>query len=58
VCNRKPCRYRLESQAIELKVLKWVFMLWVEDFIDLSVLFKVGNKSSLAIIRQNKEIWG
>jgi len=31
-------------------------MLWVEDFIDLSVLFKVGNKSSLAIIRQNKEI--
>jgi len=31
-------------------------MLWVEDFIDLSVLFKVENKSSLAVIRQNKEI--
>jgi len=31
-------------------------MLWVEDFIDLSVLFKVGSKSSLAVIRHNKEV--
>jgi len=56
VRNRKPCRYRLESQAIAWKVLIRVFMLPVEDFIDLSELFRVGNKSSLAVIRQNKEI--
>jgi len=29
VHNRKPCRYRLKSQTIDLKVLIWVFMLWV-----------------------------
>jgi len=44
VRNRKLYRYTLESQAIALKVLIRVFMLWVEDFIDLSVLLRVELK--------------
>jgi len=42
------------SSYLALKVLIRAFVLWVEDFIDLRVLFKVGNKSLLAVIKQNK----